>query len=103
MKKVLLALAYHVSRPFPFAQTYLWYEGFKLPQWPDHLGNTNSVHPYGLRHSGTASPYDAIVTTTQLQIGSSGTGGRQDDIHRWLTITNGGPYTNTPPILYMPA
>ena len=76
----------------------IWYDGF---QYPDG-SLTNVSYPLWIRDSGSGSPSDMYVANSNLQVtASSGTKiSRFDDCMRWLTLTNGGPYTNTPVVLY---
>ena len=79
----------------------IWYDSF---QYPDG-SLTNVSYPLWVRDSGTGAvggQSDMYVVNSNLQVtASSGSAiSRFDDCMRWLTLTNGGPYTNTPVLLY---
>src|ERR1035438_2633746 len=88
MKKLLLALLLSGLAIVSVRADYLWNDGFLYPDG-QIINNSGGLW---IRHSGSGN--DANVASDKLQIGSSGTGGRQDDIHRWLSTTNASIYTN---------
>jgi hypothetical protein len=74
----------------------IWQELFNYTNGPIIITSTNGLPPgqtNWIRHSGTASPSDALVNNHRLENGA--TGGtlvnRQDDVHRFFTA----PYTNS--------
>jgi len=102
MKKVTTLITRFVILTFLAALSaradLIWYDGF---QYPDG-SLTNVSYPLWIRDSGSGSPSDMYMVNSNLQV--TATGGtkisRQDDCMRWLSLTNGGPYTNTPVLLY---
>ena len=95
MKKVLLASLLTCLAIVSVRADYLWYEGFN---YNNGAIETNSGGLW-ICHSPTTAANDALVTNKKLEIrgtfSGNPAGSGQDDIHRWLTITNGGPYTNS--------
>src|ERR1035438_7021629 len=95
MKRVLLALLLSCLAIVSVRADYIWNEGFNYTNGPIIVNGTNTDGSTNwFKHSGSAVPPDSIVTNGTLQVGSSGTGGRQDDVHRFLSTTNNSIYTN---------
>lgn len=102
MKKTLLAALLSCFVVLSLQADLIWYEPFNYVDGPIIATSTNlDGSTNWFRHSGTASPSDAVVANYKLQ--NSATGGtlsRQDDVNRKLAVTAGSPYTNGPQALY---
>lgn len=95
MKKVLPFLLTCLSAVLLRADL-IWYEGFNYPDGPI----TNSSGGIWIKHSGSATPSDAMVRDNKLEVSTSGTGlARQDDVIRNFCIAD-CPYTNNPTVVY---
>jgi len=96
MKKILLSPLFNYSVLLSVRADLIWYEGFNYPDGPI----TNSSGGVWVKHSGTATPSDAIVQDKKLEVSTSGVDpARQDDVIRPLCISDCA-YTNTPTLLY---
>jgi hypothetical protein len=96
MKKILFSLILSASTLVTARADLIWYEGFNYPDGPI----TNSSGGVWLKHGGTATPSDAIVRDSRLEVSTSGTGlARQDDVIRPLCVSDCA-FTNTPTVLY---
>ena len=75
----------------------MWQELFNYTNGPIIVTSTNALPPTNavwIRHSGSASPSDAIVNNNRLENSATGgTDSRQDDVHRNFpaAYTNNGP------------
>lgn len=103
MKKTLLSAWLTCLAIFCVRADLIWYEDFNYPDGPIIETSTNALGTITnwSRHSGSASPSDAIVRANQLEISTSGVGlARQDDVNRPLATVPDSPYTNSPLPLY---
>src|SRR6516162_9694893 len=96
--KALLAVL-TVAAPVLARADLIYYEGFNYPDGAVITNTTLWTKNGG--SGGSAVPPDAIVANHQLQVATGGSPiSRQDDIHRYFSITNGSPYTNSVQVLY---
>ncbi len=98
MKKTLVATFLIGLTALSVRADLIWYESFNYVNGPIIATGTNSDGSTNwFRHSGSASPSDAIVSNAKLQ--NSATGGtlsRQDDVNRRMVA----PYTNSQTVVY---
>jgi hypothetical protein len=102
MKKILTVVVLLLVTVAPMCADLIWYEDFNYPDGSIMATSTNSLgtSTNWLRHSGSASPSDAIVSGSKLQV--SATGGalsRQDDVNRRF-CTADCSYTNGAQMVY---
>lgn len=106
MKKTLLASILLGLAVLATRADLIWYEPFNYADGPIIATGTNADGSTNwVRHSGSASPSDSLLSGHKLQVStSSGTGSsapaRTDDVNRKLATTPGSPYTNGPTLLY---
>jgi hypothetical protein len=97
--KILFAISV-IAAPLAARADLIWYEGFQYPN--GNLTNVCSpgvwVNPGGNNGSGT----DMFVNHSNLEVSttSSTVTSRNSDDYRFLSLTNGSPYTNTAQLIY---
>ncbi len=98
MKKTLVATLLTGLAALSLRADLIWYESFNYVNGPIIATGTNlDGSTNWFRHSGSASPSDAIVSNFKLQ--NSATGGslsRSDDVNRKFV----DPYTNSTTVLF---
>ena len=104
MKKIFLTLALACFALVSLRADLIWYEDFTYVDGPIIAVGTNNVSGVTnwFRHSGGASPSDALVSNNKLQNSATVNGGtvtRQDDVSRPL-CTSSCTYSSTPTVLY---
>ncbi len=93
MKKTLITALMLLTAAMSLRADLIWYEGFNYANGPI-ISNAPGIW---FRHSGSASPSDAICSNMMEQISATGgTLSRQDDVHRGLVA----PYTNSATLVY---
>jgi hypothetical protein len=98
MKKVLLTTLFVSLAAITLRADLIYYEPFNYLNGPIIATGTNlDGSTNWFRHSGAASPSDAIVSNHKLQ-NSQGSGAvsRSDDVHRDMVA----PYTNSQTVVY---
>lgn len=90
MKRILLSLGLTCLATLTTHATLIFYEGFNYTNGPIVATSTNgSGTTNWLRHSGSASPSDSIVSNSRLAVVMTS---RQDDVNRpFESETNAGP------------
>jgi hypothetical protein len=101
MKKITALILFSFLTALSLRADVIWQELFNYTNGPIINTSTNGLPPgqtNWIRHSGTASPSDAIVNNHRLENSATVSGGtlngplmsRQDDVHRFFTAA----YTN---------
>ncbi len=95
MKKTLLASTWLCLAVLSVQADLIWYEPFNYADGPTIVTGTNADGSTNwVRHSGSASPSDSLLSGHKLQVStSSGTGSpapaRTDDVNRKLANAPG--------------
>jgi hypothetical protein len=100
MKKILALTLPLLLTAFASRADLIYYEGFNYPNGAV-ITNTTLWTKNG-SSGGSANPSDAIIFNHAMQVSTTGNAitSRQDDVHRYISLTNGCPYTNAPQLIY---